>query len=136
MASIHVETRIQAPAEQVWSMLAAIGDAHKAFAGVLVASVLESEDMRRVTFANGLVVKEQIVGIDAARMRIAYRVIESELVYHSASMQVVALTRDSCRFDWITDVLPHDAAAWIGPLMEAGARALAANVSTATSASS
>lgn len=136
MASIQVDTLIHAPAEQVWSTLAAVGDAHKAFAGVLVASSLEGDDVRRVTFANGLVVKEQIVDVDPQQMRIAYTVLESEMAHHSASMQVVRLTPDSCRFLWITDVLPHDAAAWIRPLMEAGAQALAANVTGVSGASS
>jgi hypothetical protein len=64
-------------------------------------------------------------------MRVAYAVIESELVHHSASMQISAETDGTCRFVWITDVLPHEAADWIGPLMQQGADALKANVAAA-----
>jgi hypothetical protein len=57
-------------------------------------------------------------------MRIAYGVIESQFVHHSASMQVVAHGDEECDFIWIADVLPDAAAASITPLMEHGARAL------------
>jgi hypothetical protein len=124
MAAIHIETRIRAPAEQVWKALAATGDAHLAFAGVLTACKLESEDVRVATFANGMVVKERIASVEPQRMRIAYGVIESQFVYHSASMQVVARGDRECDFLWTADVLPHSAAASITPLMEAGAGAL------------
>src|SRR5688572_27158126 len=126
MAAIHIRAPIRAPAQQVWQALAATGDAHRAFAGVLTDSRLESEDVRVATFANGMVVKERIISVEPDRMRIAYGVIESEFVHHSASMQVVARGKDECDFIWITDVLPHSAAASITPLMEQGARALQA----------
>jgi hypothetical protein len=128
MASIFLEVTIRAPAERVWKQLRVIGEAHKLFAGVLSDCRLEREDLRVVTFANGLVVKEQIVDIDPARMRIAYAARESPLDHHSASMQVGAIGEDACRFTWITDVLPREAADWIRPLMEEGAAALKANV--------
>jgi hypothetical protein len=130
MASIQIDTIIQAPAEEVWAALAAVGAAHEAFAGVLSECRLEPNDVRVVTFANGLVVKERIISIDSARMRLAYGVIESDLIHHSASMQISAATERTCRFVWITDVLPHEAAEWIRPLMEEGARALTRNVET------
>src|SRR4029453_5581832 len=124
MAAIHIEMPIRAPASQVWEALAATGDAHLAFAGVLTDCRLEGEDVRVATFANGQVIKERIISVDPQRMRIAYGVIESQFVHHSASMQVVPRSDDECVFVWIADVLPHAAAAMITPLMEQGARAL------------
>jgi hypothetical protein len=124
MAAVHVETPIRAPAAQVWQALAATGDAHLAFAGVLTDCRLEREDLRVATFANGQVVKERIVSVEPQRMRIGYGVIESQFIHHSASMQVVARGENECVFVWIADVLPHAAAAVITPLMEHGARAL------------
>jgi len=125
MAAVHVETQIRASAQQVWQALAATGEAHKAFAGVLQDARMESEDLRIATFANGMVVKERIVSIEPERMRIAYSVIE-KFVHHSATMQVVARGANECDFVWIADVLPHAAAASITPLMEQGAKALRA----------
>ena len=71
-----------------------------------------------------MVVKERIVSVEPERMRIAYSVIESQFVHHSASMQVVARGDNECDFIWTADVLPHAAAASITPLMEQGATAL------------
>ena len=124
MAAVHIRIPIQAPAQRVWRALAATGAAHRAFAGVLTDSRMQGEDLRIVTFANGMVVKERIVSIEPERMRIAYGVIESQFVHHSAAMQVVAKGEKECEFIWITDVLPHAAAATVTPLMEQGARAL------------
>jgi uncharacterized protein YndB with AHSA1/START domain len=124
MAAVHVETRIRASAQQVWQALAATGEAHRAFAGVLTDCRMEREDLRVATFANGMVVRERIVSVEPQRMRIAYSVIESQFVHHSASMQVVARSDGECEFVWIADVLPHGAAASITPLMEQGAKAL------------
>jgi hypothetical protein len=124
MAAVHIEMPIRAPASQVWEALAATGDAHLAFAGVLTACRLERDDVRVATFANGQVIKERIVSIEPQRMRVAYGVIESQFVHHSASMQVVARGENECAFVWIADVLPHAAAAMITPLMEQGAKAL------------
>ena len=125
MAAVHVETRIRASAQQVWQALAATGEAHRAFAGVLKDCRLESEDLRIATFANGMVVTERIVSVEPERMRFAYSVLE-KFVHHSATMQVVARGANECDFVWIADVLPHAAAASITPLMEQGAKALRA----------
>jgi len=125
MAAVHVETRIRASAQQVWHALAATGEAHRAFAGVLKDCRLESEDLRIATFANGMVVTERIVSVEPERMRFAYSVLE-KFVHHSATMQVVARGANECDFVWIADVLPHAAAASITPLMEQGAKALRA----------
>jgi hypothetical protein len=124
MATVHIEMPIRAPASQLWEALAATGNAHLAFAGVLTDCRMEREDVRVATFANGNVVRERIVTVDAQRMRVAYGVIESQFVHHSASMQVVARGENECAFVWIADVLPHAAAAMITPLMEQGAKAL------------
>jgi uncharacterized protein YndB with AHSA1/START domain len=123
MAAVHVETRIRASAQQVWQALAATGEAHRAFAGVLKDCRLEAEDLRIATFANGMVVKERIVSVEPERMRFAYSVIE-KFVHHSATMQVVARGANECDFVWTADVLPHAAAASITPLMQQGAKAL------------
>lgn len=124
MATVHIEMPIRAPAQRVWQALAATGEAHRAFPGVLTGCRLEGADVRVATFANGQVIKERIVSVEPQRMRVAYGVIESQFVHHSASMQVVARGDAECMFVWIADVLPHAAAAMITPLMEQGARAL------------
>ncbi|AXE63237.1 hypothetical protein HPO_00460 [Hyphomonas polymorpha PS728] len=131
MASVHLDIGINAPADAVWSALASTGEAHKIFAPVLSGCRLESADVRIATFANGMVVKERIIDVDADRMRIAYAVIESAFVHHNASMQVVAADDGTCRFVWTADLLPHAAIDDVGPLMRAGALALKQNMESA-----
>src|SRR4030095_15289734 len=97
MAAVHIETRIRASAEQVWQALAATGEAHRAFAGVLQDCRLEGEDLRIATFANGMVVKERIVSVEPERMRFAYSVIE-KFVHHSATLHVPPRGDNECRF--------------------------------------
>jgi hypothetical protein len=128
MASIHREVLLEAPAEVVWAALAAVGEAHRVFSPVLSASVLDAPDLRIARFASGMVVKERIIDVDPRRMRVAYAVVDGDFAHHSASMQVVAVDAKTSRFLWTTDVLPHEAAKQILPLVEAGTLAMKQNL--------
>lgn len=108
-------------------MLRRPGDAAALFAPVLADSVLDG-DVRTVTFANGMIVRERIIDIDDQRLRLAYTVLGDRFEHHSASMQIVPIDDRTCRFVWISDILPDDRAALVGPLMEQGCRALVANI--------
>ena len=123
MASIIVEAVVHAPADEVWRALSNAGEAHRIFSAVLSDCRLESEDTRVVTFANGLVVTERIVGIDAALRRIAYSVTNGDFSHHAAAMQVFAEDNGTSRFVWTCDVLPDAATERIHPLMLAGTAA-------------
>jgi hypothetical protein len=48
--------------------------------------------------------------------------------HHSASMQIVPIDDRTCRFVWISDILPDERSALVGPLMDQGIKALVANV--------
>jgi uncharacterized protein YndB with AHSA1/START domain len=122
MASIHKETAIAAPAEAVWAALRDVGNAHLLFRGVLVDARLDG-DGRIVTFADGTVVKERIIAVDDQRRRLAYAAVRDRLVHHSASMQLIAEGPASSRFIWITDVLPDEVAASVGPVIDQGTAA-------------
>jgi carbon monoxide dehydrogenase subunit G len=122
MASIHTETSIAAPAEAVWAALRDVGNAHLLFRGVLVNARLEGDD-RIVTFADGTVVKERIIAVDDQRRRLAYSAVRAGLAHHSASMQVFAEGPASSRLVWITDVLPDEVAASVGPAIDQGTAA-------------
>ncbi len=123
MASIHKEALIAAAAEEVWAALRDVGNVHRLFPGVLVDARLEG-GTRVVRFADGLVVRERIVAVDDGRRRVAYAALLEGLIHHSASMQVFTEGREGCRFVWISDVLPDEAAAAIAPLVEQGTAAM------------
>lgn len=123
MASIIREIRIDADPADVWEALRDFGAVHERLVpGFVVASDLDGPDSRVVTFFNGSVAREVLVGVDHDAHRLAYSVVEGPLstTHHNASAQVVAEPDGRSRFIWITDVLPHDASAAIGNLMDRG----------------
>jgi hypothetical protein len=128
MASIHHEVVVKMDTDEAWAALREVGLAHRLFAPVLVRGQLDG-DVRTVTFANGMVAREQILDVDDERKRVAYAVLDGPgLEFHHASMELVEEGAGRCRFRWITDFLPKDAAAGLQPLIEQGAQALKKNL--------
>lgn len=126
MASVRREISLDLAADRAWSVLGDFGKAAVAFKGVLV-DCRRDGDVRTVTFANGLVAKERLVAVDDGERRIVYTVEGGSFAHHNSSMRIVAAGRN-CTFVWITDVLPHEAAERILPLVEEGCRALKRNL--------
>jgi hypothetical protein len=123
MASVIVESELACAPERAWALLADVDNPHKAFAGVLTDARAE-EGARVVTFANGMVVREIIVGVDPARRRVAYAVTDGRFSQHSSAMQIVG-DGGHCRFLWSSDFLPDEVAALVEGLMRQGAEAFA-----------
>jgi len=122
MATVTSEVTLPTDADRTWALLRAAGAADKAFPGVLTGCRLDG-DVRTVTFANGMVVRERIVSIDETRRRIAYAVIEGRFGHHSASMQIIPDGPARSRFVWISDFLPDDRETMVRPLVEQGTQA-------------
>jgi hypothetical protein len=129
MTSLHCQASIRRPAAETWTLLRCPGNAAALFAPVLTDCSLDG-DIRTVTFANGKVLRERIVDVDDERYRLCYTVLGDMFEHHSASMQIVPVDDRACRFVWISDILPDDRAALVGPLMEQGTRALVTNIET------
>lgn len=133
MASVYKEAAIAAPPEDVWTALADFGAVHERLApGFVVACTVDAYDgARTVTFANGAVAREALVGADAEHRRLAYTVVDGPLgaEHHNASAQVLAEPDGTSRFVWVTDVLPDHLAGPIGQMMDQG---LAVMVTTLT----
>ena len=122
MATIIKETVVEAPAPSVWEALRDFGAVHERLApGFVVDSRLEG-DVRTVTFANGAVAREALVGVDDEARRLAYSVVESRLplTHHNASASVLSEGDGRSRFVWVTDVLPDEAAPVVAGMMEEG----------------
>jgi hypothetical protein len=79
---------------------------------------------RIVTFANGEVVRERIVGVDSERRRLAYAVVEWRTSHHNASFQVVPDGRTGCRLVWITDLLPDSMSELVEGFVDQGCTAI------------
>jgi hypothetical protein len=128
MASIHQQVTVDVASEAAWAALRQVGDAHKLFAPVLVDGQIDA-DIRTVRFANGMVVREQILDVDDNRRRVAYTVLDGPgMVYHHASMEVHDVGPGRCLFVWISDFLPAEVGPNIAPLIEQGTLALKRNL--------
>jgi hypothetical protein len=122
MASIIRETVIDADPADVWAAVADFGAVHERLVpGFVVESALDGPGTRVVTFFNGVVAREVLVGTDADARRLAYSVVDGPLAatHHNASAQVVP-EEGRTRFVWITDVLPDELGAVIGEMMDRG----------------
>jgi hypothetical protein len=128
MGSIRHEIELEISADQAWAVLRDVGLAHRLFAGVLVDARLDG-DVRTVTFADGLVVRERIVDVSDEHRRLAYAAFEgTPMTHHNASMEVIRLGESRSRFIWIADFLPDDFGGTMMPLIQQGAQALKTNL--------
>ncbi|MCL6699080.1 SRPBCC family protein [Sphingomonas sp. NSE70-1] len=128
MASLLHETIINVGADRAWSALRQVSLAHRLFADVLIDGRLDG-DIRTVTFANGMVVRERVIDINDERRRLAYSVISgTPMTHHNASMQLIPEGEARCRFVWIADFLPDEFAEQMLPLVQQGTDALKRNI--------
>jgi hypothetical protein len=77
---------------------------------------------RTVTFANGVVVRETIIGVNDAVRRLAYG--GGRFARHNASFQVFSIGERQSRVLWVTDLLPDDLQVLIGHMVEQGIQAI------------
>ncbi|CCD89812.1 conserved hypothetical protein [Bradyrhizobium sp. ORS 285] len=129
MASIQKDIPIAAPAAAVWDAVRDFGAVHTRVAPGFVTDTKRDGDVRIVSFANGSVVREQLVDCNDERRRLVYAIKNERITQHSASFQIVPDGEERCRVIWITDVLPHEIAGYIEQQVELGARAMQAALS-------
>jgi hypothetical protein len=122
MASVNSEAQLEVGADQAWALLRDPGAAEKAFPGVLTACRLDG-DVRTVTFASGVVVKERILDIDETRRRVAYAVIEGRFSHHGASLQIISNGAHRSGLVWTSDFLPNDLEPMVRGLVQQGTEA-------------
>ena len=124
MASIHKEMLIAAPVERVWAAVRDIGGIHTRLAREFVVDTRVEGTSRLVTFANGMVVREQIIDIDEDGRRLAYSIVDWQLTHHNASFQVFPVGDTRSRLVWIADLLPEELAPVVDGFMEQGCAAI------------
>ncbi|WP_315813550.1 SRPBCC family protein [Bradyrhizobium sp. SZCCHNR2028] len=124
MASIQKDIPIAAPAAAVWDAVRDFGAVHTRLAPGFVTDTKLDGDVRIVSFANGSVVREQLVDCNDERRRLVYAIKNERITQHSASFQIVPEGEARCRVIWTTDVLPHEIAPYIEQQMALGARAM------------
>lgn len=132
MASIRKEFTVDAPATQIWEAIRDVGAVHTRLARGMVRDTRVEGDCRIVTFANGQVVRERIVGIDDRSRRLAYAAVGWRTTHHNASFEVVDDGESRSRVIWTTDLLPDGLAELVEALMEQGSAAIKRTLETAS----
>ena len=117
MASITRELVVGVSASAAWAAIKDVGAVHRRLAPGLVTHVTYEGGMRHVVFANGLAIDELIVTIDDTARRLVYAV-QNRAKHHQASMQVLFDGEQQCRFVWITDLMPDEAASRFSDMMD------------------
>lgn len=131
MASVIRTTVIDSGVDDVWAAVRDFGALHERLVpGFVVDCRLDGDGARVVTFFNGAVAREVLLGIDEPERRLAYSVVESGLgfAHNSASVQVTADGDGQARLTWITDLLPDELGAPVAALMERGLAVMAATL--------
>ena len=121
MASIYQEFTVGLDAAQVWDRLRDFHALRERLVPGFASECRAEPGARVVTFENGLVAREALVGIDDEHRRLSYTVVGGRAAFHCASAQVFSVAPGCARFVWITDVLPDELAESIGKMMARGA---------------
>jgi hypothetical protein len=100
------------------------GAVHKRLVPGFVTDCRLEGDTRVVTFANGMVAREPLVGIDEKARRLAYAAVGGRTTHYNASVQIFAEGKDRTRFVWTIDLLPNELAGPISAMAEQGAIAI------------
>ncbi|MGL4290971.1 MAG: SRPBCC family protein [Phreatobacter sp.] len=121
MASIRRDILIEARPDHVWAAVRDYGQVHtRLVPGYVTDTTLEGDDLRVVTFASGMVLRELIVDVDDQARRFAWAAIGGQATHHNGSLQVFGDGDRASRLVWITDILPHALAPPIGAIMAEG----------------
>ena len=124
MASIYKEFLVKASPEHVWSAIKDVAAIHTRLASGFVVNTVLDGDTRTVTFANGFVVKEQIVSVSEELCRLVYRVVGGRASHHNAYVQVFPESAQTSRVLWVTDLLPEALKASVEASVELGSLAM------------
>lgn len=124
MTTIYKEFPVNAPSDFVWEAIKDVGAVHTRLAQGFVTNTSLSEGVRTVTFANGTVVREQIVTISDELRRMVYASVGGQASHHNACFQVFDDANGQSRVLWITDLLPENVGASIAQMVELGTSAI------------
>src|SRR5450432_1425033 len=128
MASIYRAVELSVSAESVWDRVRDFYALRDRLVPGFVTECRPEPGARLITFFNGVVTRELLVGLDDQVRRLSYAAVGGASTHHSASAQVFAEGAERCRLVWITDVLPDEMAEPIGKMMDRGAEVMKATL--------
>ena len=89
----------------------------------LVAKTEMDGNARIVTFANGMVAREDIVAVDDEARRVSLAILGQEFHHYNGAAQLFEHA-DGTRFVWTTDLLPDELAPNVDAIMAVGIAAI------------
>jgi Polyketide cyclase / dehydrase and lipid transport len=130
MATVRKTIAINRSANDVWDAVSDAGQLHTRVAPGMVADTRLEDDgeVRIVTFANAVVLRELMISNDADAMRLAWSAQSEHWTHHNASLQIFSAGDDQCEAVWTADVLPHAAAVLMDQFLTAGLGAMKAHM--------
>jgi uncharacterized protein YndB with AHSA1/START domain len=123
MATIHKEVELNASPDKVWAALRDVGGLHTRLAAGFVADTRMEGNARIVTFANGMVAREEIIAVDDAARRVAWAIVGQQFYHYNGAAQLFE-HGDGTRFVWTTDLLPDELAPNVDDMMTTGIAAI------------
>jgi len=126
MASLRHTFDVDATPAQAWDALADFGALHtRLVPGFVTECTLEENGaVRRITFANGLQVRERLVTRDAAQRRLVYTVEGGLAAHYNGAVDVLEGPNGGSRLVWTVDLLPDSLAPGVDAMMAEGVRAM------------
>ena len=134
MASIRKEIRINASVDRVWDALRDVGALHTRLVPGFVKDTVLEGNTRVVVFSNGMTVREDIVGVDAAQRRVAWAVVGQQFRHYNGAAWVEPDPKGGSRFGWTVDLLPNELAAQVEQMMTTGIAVVRQTMETAKAA--
>jgi len=123
MASIFCEVLIDRSPDDVWAAMRDVGALHTRLVSGFVTDCRLDGQARIVTFANGVVAREEIISVDEEHRRVAWNSVGGRLSHYNSSAQVLD-EGSRTRVVWISDLLPDDMAPAVGAMMNMGTAAM------------
>jgi carbon monoxide dehydrogenase subunit G len=125
MATIRKEFHVTAAPAAAWDALRDFTALHvRLVPGFVTASTAEEDGaVRRITFFNGMEVRERLVTRDDAARRLVYTTLGGRATHYNAAVEVVEADGGS-RLTWTVDLLPDALAPAVDGLMAQGVQAM------------
>ena len=131
MALLRTEISIPAAPADVWDVIRDFAAGPLRMAPGFVVGCEADGDVRVVTFADGVVVRERFVELDDDERRIVYSLIGGSMQpdHDRAEMRVVA-EHGGCRFLWTRDLRPDELGPGVQAAMDRGAEVIGRTLGT------
>jgi Polyketide cyclase / dehydrase and lipid transport len=124
MATVRKDIFTRARPADAWDAVRDIGALHTRLVPGFVIDTKLEPGARVVTFANGMVLREPIVTIDEAAMRLVWTAEGGRTTHYNGSAQVFAEPDGTARVVWTVDFLPDSLTGALDGMMSAGATAM------------